>query len=286
MVKRACWHGIDDRSAGRIDVVDPSTRHGTAEESAKQPIDRLRRARRRLPISSLVGGDLGLDRFRVRPAPARGLVHPSVVEQLINDEPFRVVAVPVAERFQRLGDRRISPSRERGIAAKKPRPFEMMARLAYASVNPFPRIPGTVKILGQDSGPMLKETRGHHAVELCGASEKHLAPRRFKPRQHGLEEMHVRVLFALAGVTRQNAVIASGRQLEVLIENAQCVEGDGKKPWLGRELVSPREAEQSKGMGVKIALRVVDGAVGMNGKYPPVVAVDPVIAVDQPVRGF
>ena len=55
---------------------------------------------------------------------------------------------------------------------------------------------------------MLKETRGHHAVELCGASEKHLAPRRFKPRQHGLEEMHVRVLFALAGVTWQNGVIA------------------------------------------------------------------------------
>ena len=269
MVERARWHGIDDRSAGRIDMVDPSARNGTAEESAKQPIDRLRRARRRLPISSLGGGDLGLDRFRVGPAAARGLVHAPVVEQLVNDEPFGVEAVPVAERLQRLGDRRISPSRKHSIAAEEPRPLEMMARLAYASVNPFPRIPGTVKILGQDSGPMLKETRGHHAVELRGASEKHLAPRRFKPRQHGLKEMHMRVLFAFAGVARQDAVIASGRRLEVLIENAQCVEGDGKKPWLRRELVSPCEAEQSEGMSVKIALCVVDGAIGITEKIQP-----------------
>ena len=133
---------------------------------------------------------------------------------------------------------------------------------------------------------MLEETRGHHAVEFCGASEKHLAPRRFVPRQHRLEEMHVWVLFALARVSRQNAVIAAGRRLEVLVENAQRVEGGGKKSWLGRELVRPGEPEQREGMSVKIALRVMDGAVGMNGKDPAVAAVDPVIAVDEPVRGF
>ena len=33
MVERACRHGIDDRSAVRIDMVDPSARDGTAEES-------------------------------------------------------------------------------------------------------------------------------------------------------------------------------------------------------------------------------------------------------------
>ena len=115
---------------------------------------------------------------------------------------------------------------------------------------------------------MLEETRGHHAVELRGAGEKHFAPRRFEPRQHGLEEMHVRVLFASARVGRQNAVVAAGRRLEVLIENAQCVERGGEKPRLGRELVSPGEPEQREGVRVKIALRVVDGAVGMNGKDP------------------
>ena len=30
--------------------------------------------------------------------------------------------------------------------------------------------------------------------------------------------------------------------------------GGCEKPWLGRELVSPGEAEQSEGMSVKIAL--------------------------------
>ena len=133
---------------------------------------------------------------------------------------------------------------------------------------------------------MLKEARGHHAIELCGAGQKHFAARRFEPRQHGLKEMHVRVLFAFAGVGRQNAVIASGRRLEVLIENAQRIERGGKKSRLGRELVSPRKPEQREGVSVKIALRVVDGAVGMNGKDPPLVAVDPVIAVDEPVRRF
>ena len=98
--------------------------------------------------------------------------------------------------------------------------------------------------------------------------------------------MHVRVLFALACVGRQNAVIASARGLEVLIQNAQRVERGGKKPRLGRELVGPREPEQREGVSVEIALRVVDGAVGMNGEDPTVAAVAPMIAVDQPVRGL
>ena len=286
VVKRACRHMVDDRRAVGVDMVDPASRDGAAKENRKQPIDGLRRARRRLLVSGFGRRDLGLDRFGVRPAAARGLVHAPIVEQLVNDETFEIEAVPVAELFQRPRDRRISPSRERGVAAKKPRPFEMMAGLAYAPMNPFPRIPGAVKILSQDSGPMLKETRGHHAVELGGASEKHFAPRRLEPRQHGLEEMHVRVLFALSRVGRQDAVIASGRRLEVLIENAQCVEGGGEKPRLGRELVSPCEAEQREGMRVKITLRVMHGAVGMNGKDPAVAAIGAMIAVDEPVRGF
>ncbi len=133
---------------------------------------------------------------------------------------------------------------------------------------------------------MLKELRRHHAVDLRGAGQKHLAPRRLEPRQHGLEQMHVRVLLALSRVGGQNAVIASGRRLEALIENPQCGECCGKEPRLGRELVGPGESEQSEGVGVEIALRVMNGAVGMNGKDPAVVAVAPMIAVDQPVRGF
>ena len=34
-------------------MVDPSARHGTAEERAKQPINRLRSARRRLPAQAV-----------------------------------------------------------------------------------------------------------------------------------------------------------------------------------------------------------------------------------------
>ncbi len=197
----------------RVDMVDPPARDGAAEERRKQPVDRLRRARRRLLVSSFGRCDLGLDRFGVGPAAAGRLVHPTVIEQLVDDESLGVEAVPVSERLQRLGDRRIPASGERGVAAKKPRPFEMMARLAYAPGNPLPRVPGSVKIFGQDSSPVLEEARRHHAVELRGAGEKHLAARGLEPRQHGLEEMHVRVLFAFAVVSGQNAVIAAGRRL-------------------------------------------------------------------------
>ena len=112
VIERARWHEIDDRSAARVDMVDPAARDGAAEENRKKPIDRPRRARCRFAVSGFGGGDLGLDQFGMRPAAAGGFMHAPVVQQFVDDESFGVEAVPVAKRLQRLGDRRIPAPRE------------------------------------------------------------------------------------------------------------------------------------------------------------------------------
>src|SRR5271154_403166 len=155
MVERARRHEIDDRRAVCVDAINPSACDGTAEEDRHQPLDRSRRARQRLAVSCFGCADLGLDRFGMRPAAAGGFVHAPVVEQFVNNESLRIEAVPIAERLQRPGDRRIAPSREAGIAAKQPRPLEMMSWLAYASGESRARVPGAVKIFGKDSGLRL-----------------------------------------------------------------------------------------------------------------------------------
>ena len=210
-------------------------------------------------------------------------MHATVVQQCVDDESVGVEAMPVAERLQRRGDRRIAPSREARIAAKQPRPLEMMSRLAYASEVSGARRPRAVKIFGEDSGLRLEEPSGHHAMELSGAGEKHRVAGGLEPRQHGLEEMHVRVLLAAAGVGGQDAVIAAGRRREVLIEDAQRRERGREKPRLRRELVSPGEPEQRESVGIEIALGVADGAVRVDGKDPARRTVGPMIAIDEPV---
>src|SRR5580658_3129501 len=114
--------------------------------------------------------------------------------------------MPVPEFFQRLGDRRIVAPRERRIAANKPRPLEMVSRLAYASGNSASRLPGPVKVFREDSGLRLEETSGHHAIELPRPGEERFATRGFEPCKHGLEQMHMRVLLTAVGVGRHNAV--------------------------------------------------------------------------------
>ena len=120
-------------------------------------------------------------------------------------------------------------------------------------------------------------------MELSGAGKKHGVAGGLEPRQHGLEEMHVRVLLARAGVGGQDAVIAAGRRREVLIEDAQRRERGREKPRLRRELVSPGEPEQREGVGIEIALGVADGAVRVDGKDPARRTVGPMIAIDEPM---
>src|SRR5689334_22333390 len=108
-------------------------------------------------------------------------MHAPVVDELIDDEALRIVSVTVGERLERGGDRRIRASREPGVTAKQPRPFEMMAGLADAPGDPLSRGPGAVEILGQDSGPALEEARGHQVMELRGAGEEHFVARRLEP---------------------------------------------------------------------------------------------------------
>ena len=133
VIERARGDEIDDGGAAPIDMVDPAARYRAAKEDREEPLDRLRGSRRRVEVSHLERGGLGLDRFRMRPAPAGGLVHAPVVQQFVNDEPLGVEAMPVPEVLQGPGDRRIVAPRERRIAANKPGPLEMMSRLGCDS---------------------------------------------------------------------------------------------------------------------------------------------------------
>ena len=88
-------------------MVDPAARYRAAKEDGQKTLDRLRGSKRRVAVSHLERGRLGLDQFRVRPAPTGGLVHAPVVQQFVNDKSLGVEAMPVSEVFQGLGDRRI-----------------------------------------------------------------------------------------------------------------------------------------------------------------------------------
>src|SRR5215471_4505976 len=103
-----------------------------------------------------------------------------------------------------------------------------MPRLAYPPRGSSLRIPVAVKIFREDSRPRLEEARGHHGVDVSGADQKLLAARRFEPRQHGLKEMHVRILLAAVRVALQSAVIASGRGGEMLIQHADRRDRSGQ----------------------------------------------------------
>ena len=85
-------------------------------------------------------------------------MHAPVVQQCVDDESVGVEAVPVAERLQRRGDRRIAPSRKArhsGEAATTTR-NDVPARICVRQIS-VPRVPGAVKVFGQDSGLCWKK---------------------------------------------------------------------------------------------------------------------------------